>query len=150
MIARILVDSNVLVYAYDRSEPEKQARALEELDFLAIHGVGIICAQVLAEFFNTVTRKIAAPLSVPQATERLENYLQSWTVLDTTGLVVLEAARAVRDHSFNFWDAQIWAIAHLNQVPVVFSEDFSSGMVVEGVRFVDPFSDNFNIREWVT
>jgi len=52
MIARILVDSNVLVYAYDRSEPEKQARALEVLDFLAIHGVGIICAQVLAEFFT--------------------------------------------------------------------------------------------------
>ncbi len=150
MIAKILVDTNVLVYAYDRSEPEKQAKALEVLDKLAINGVGVISAQVLAEFFNTVTHRLTAPLSVTQAIERLENYLQSWIVLDITGLVALEAARGVRDHSFSFWEAQIWAAAHLNQIPVVFSEDFSPGTVVEGVRFIDPFSGRFNLRDWIS
>jgi predicted nucleic acid-binding protein len=148
MSARIFVDTNVLVYAYDRSEPEKQRLAFTLLDRLAITKVGMISTQVLAEFFVSVTRKIAAPLSAGDAYQRVSNYLQSWTVLDMTGMVVLEAVRGVRDHQLSFWDAQIWAVAKLNQAPVVFSEDFSDGQVVEGVRFVNPFVRDFQVEEW--
>ncbi len=70
MNGRALVDTNVLVYAYDRSEPEKQRRALEVLDRLA---VGVLSTQVLAEFFVAVTRKIPAPLSAEEAYERVHN-----------------------------------------------------------------------------
>lgn len=149
MSARVLVDTNVLVYAYDRAEPEKQRRALEVLDPLAISGIGAISTQVLAEFFVAVTRKIPAPLSVSDAYERVKNYLQSWTVLDVTGMIVLEAARGVRDHQFSFWDAQIWATARLNQIPVVFSEDFNVGQITEGVRFVNPFAEDFQLESWL-
>jgi len=149
MTDKVLVDTNVLVYAYARSEPEKQRRALEVLDRLAVSGTGVVSTQVLAEFFVAVTRKIAAPLSVAEAYERVQNYLQSWTVLDVTGMVVLEAARGVRDHQFSFWDAQIWATAHLNQIPVIFSEDFSAGQVIEGVRFVNPFAEDFRVGHWL-
>jgi len=149
MSDRIFVDTNVLVYAYDRSEPQKQRRALQVLDRLAMSGVGVISTQVLSEFFVVVTHKIAAPLSVGEAYDRVKNYLQSWMVLNLTGMVVLEAARGVRDHQFNFWDAQIWAVARLNQIPIVFSEDFQVGTVVEGVRFVNPFAEDFQIEEWV-
>jgi len=146
---RIFVDTNVLVYAYDRSEPQKQQQALRVLDRLATTGAGVISTQVLSEFFVAVTRKIAAPLSIDEAHERVKNYLQSWTILDLTGMVVLEAIRGVRDHQFNFWDAQIWAAARLNQVTVVFSEDFNVGAVIEGVRFANPFAEDFQIEEWV-
>lgn len=149
MSNRVLMDTNVLVYAYDRSEPEKQRRALKVLDRLAMSGAGAISTQVLAEFFVAITRKIVAPLSPAEAYDRVKNYLQSWTVLDVTGMIVLEAARGVRDHQFNFWDAQIWATARLNQIPVVFSEDFNVGQVTEGVRFVNPFVEDFQLEEWV-
>lgn len=149
MNGSIFVDTNVLVYAYDRSEPEKQGRALEVLDRLATRGAGVISTQVLAEFFVAVTRKLAAPLSVSEGYERLENYFQAWTVLDLTGMIVLEAARGVRDYQFSFWDAQIWAAARLNQIPVVLSEDFSAGTVIEGVRFTDPFAQDVQIEGWV-
>ena len=119
------------------------------LDHLAVTGAGAISTQVLSEFFVAVTRKIAAPLSVDQAYERVKNHLQSWTILDLTGLVVLEAVRGVRDHQFNFWDAQVWATARLNQIEVVFSEDFNAGAVIEGVRFANPFAKGFQIEEWV-
>jgi len=148
MSDRVFVDTNVLVYAYDRSEPEKQRQALYVLDRLAMSGVGVISTQVLSEFFVAVTRKIAAPLSAGEAYQRIKNYLQSWTVLDLTGMIVLEAARGVRDHSFNFWDAQIWATSRLNQIPVVFSEDLADG-VIEGVRFVNPFARDFQPGDWI-
>lgn len=149
MNARVFVDTNVLVYAYDRSEPQKQRQALRVLDRLAVTGVGVISTQVLGELFVAVTRKLPAPLSVKEAHERVKNYLQSWTILDLTGMVVLEAARGVRDHQFNFWDAQIWAVARLNQIEVVFSEDFDVSAVIEGVQFVNPLAEDFQLEEWV-
>ena len=149
MSDRILADTNVLVYAYDRSEPQKQRRALEVLDRLAVSRVGVISTQVLAEFFVAVTCEIETPLSVSEAYVRVENYLQAWTVLNLTGMIVLEAARGVREHQFNFWDAQIWAAARLNQIPIVFSEDFNVGTVTEGVHFVNPFSEGFQIEHWI-
>ena len=39
--------------------------------------------------------------------------------------------------------------ARLNQVPVVFSEDFNDGSILEGVRFVNPFSREFLLEKWL-
>ncbi len=147
---RVFVDTNVLVYAYDRSEPEKQRQALWVLDRLVLAGMGVIDTQVIAEFFVAVTRKISIPLSVDEAYERVQNYVRAWPVLGVSEMVVLEAARGVRDHQFSFWDAQIWAAARLNQIPVVFSEDFNAGSVIEGIRFVNPFSADFQFKEWIS
>ncbi len=140
MIAKVFVDTNILVYAYDRSELQKQQLALKVLDQLVKAGTGVLSTQVLAEFFVTVTspKKLAFPLSVADGYERLQNYLQAWEVVELTGMVVLEAARGVRDYQFSFWDAQIWATARLNQIPLVYSEDFNVGAVIEGVRFTNP------------
>ncbi len=147
---RIFVDTNLLVYAYDRSEPEKQRRALRILDRLVLAGIGVIDTQIIAEFFVAVTRKISAPLSVDEAYQRIQNYVRAWPVLGMSEMVVLEAARGVRDHQFSFWDAQVWAAARLNQIPVVFSEDFNSGSVIEGVSFVNPFSAGFQFEKWIS
>jgi predicted nucleic acid-binding protein len=148
MSDNILVDTNVLVYAYDRSEPEKQAQAIQVLDYLASRYMGLVSTQVLADFFMSVTRKITSRLSVEQAYASIENYLASWQVLDMTGQIILEAVRGVRDYQFSYYDAQIWAVARLNQVQVIFSEDFSPRMI-EGVQFVNPFDPAFQIEDWV-
>jgi predicted nucleic acid-binding protein len=149
MTGSVFVDTNVLVYAYDRSEPEKQAQALQVLDRLALSGAGVLSTQVLSEFFVTVTRKLPAPLTPDEAYARITEHLQSWTILDLAAMVVLEAIRGVHEHQFSYWDAQIWSVARLNQVEVVFSEDFHTDSVIEGVRFVDPFADDFQLAEWV-
>jgi len=99
----------------------------------------VVSAQVLSEFFVTVTKKISAPLTLEQAAQRIDNFCRVWTVLEITEMIVLEAIRGVEKHRFSLWDAQIWATARLNQVNLVLSEDFSHGSFVEGVRFINPF-----------
>lgn len=144
MTAEILVDTNVLVYAYDRSEPEKQNRALDVLDRLLVTGKGGLSTQVLSEFYNTTTRKLVVPLTLEQAYSRLEHYARFWPVLDVTSDVILEAVRGVRDYALNFWDAQIWAVARLYGIRLVFSEDFNPGSIIEDVSFVNPFATDFD------
>ena len=73
-MAAILVDTNVLVYAYDRAEPKKQRRALDVLDRLVAADAGVLSTPVLAEFYNTSTRKIATPLHPSQAYEQVKHF----------------------------------------------------------------------------
>ncbi|MBI3667899.1 MAG: PIN domain-containing protein [Acidobacteria bacterium] len=145
----ILLDTNILVYAYDRSDHVKQHRAEEILDFLTLRGAGVISTQVLGEFFCTVIRKLASPLSPEDAWGRVDYYVRAWTVLDVTGSVVLEAIRGVREHRLNYWDAQIWAAARWHQIPVILSEGFNDGAVLEKVRFLNPFRPSFRLADWI-
>jgi len=148
MIAQFFVDTNVLVYAYDLGETKKRQRSVELLKHLTRTRSGAISAQVLAEFYVGVTRKIAPPLSPIEAEQQIGFWLQAWPVVNITGFIVLEAVRGVRQHQMSFWDAQIWAAAKLNQVPIILSEDFNSGAVVEGTRFVNPFAEAFDLKSW--
>ena len=149
MADRIMVDTNILLYAYDRGEPSKQPQALTVLDHLAVNGLGVLTSQVLAEFFVNATRRLKPPLTTEEAYGRIQNYLLSWEILDITGPIVLEAARGVRTYQMAYWDAQIWASAKMNQIRVVFSENFSERVVIEGVSFVNPFGSKFNMETWL-
>lgn len=95
MTAKFFVDTNILVYAYDPSDLHKQIAALRTLDRLATSGTGVVSTQVLAEFFVTVTNERKSPnaLSVLQAMNRVQNYIQAWEVVEVTGMIVLEAIR---------------------------------------------------------
>ncbi len=97
MADKILVDTNILLYAYDPGEPVKQSQAAAILDRLATLRLGVLTPQVLAEFFVNATRKIEPPLTVKQAYDRIQNYLLSWEVLDLTGPIVL-GGRTWRPH----------------------------------------------------
>lgn len=144
----ILIDTNVLVYLYESRAPEKSERARLVLERLYENRVGRLSVQNLAEFFSAATRKLEPPLSYAEALDQINLFLRLWPVYDLTPLIVLEAGRGVRDHHLAYYDAQVWATARLNQVPVIFSEDFTNGQVLEGIRFINPFANDFRLDDW--
>lgn len=141
----VLIDTNVVVYAYDVRDRDKQQRALEVLRRLVADGRGRLSAQVLGEFLRVVTQKLDPPLTPGEAAQQAGNLAASWPVVPITGFIVLEAARGVEAHRLSYWDAQLWATARLNQIEVVLSEDFTDGRVIDGVRFRNPFTAAFDL-----
>ena len=87
-------------------------------------------------------------LTPEQAQQQIDNFILTWTILDTTAMVVQEAVRGVLVHHLSYYDAQVWAAARLNQIGVVFSEDFTEGSTLEGVRFINPFAAEFALEAW--
>lgn len=144
----VLIDTNVLVYLYDTASPGKAAQARRVMERLEQTRSGRLSVQCLAEFVHTTTRKLDPPLSYAEALVQVGLLARMWPVFDLTPLIVLEAARGARDHGLPYYDAQIWAAARLNQVTTVFSDDFSDGRVLEGVRFANPFSADFRLEDW--
>jgi predicted nucleic acid-binding protein len=146
-MAPILIDTNVLVYMFDQNEPARQQRAIQVLRTLEVTLAGRLSVQCLAEFCAVVTRRLRPTISPADALTQVERFLRVYPVYNLTPMIVQEALRGMRDHQLPYYDAQIWASARLNQVPVVFSEDFNPGPL-EGVRFVNPFGPDFNIDHW--
>ncbi len=144
----IMLDTNVLVYFYDPNSPEKQKRAERVLNYLQQLGTGCFSVQNLAEFVTAAMRKLDPPLTPTQAYEQVSMLTEAWAVFNLTPQIILEATRGVRDHQLSYYDAQIWATARLNQISFVFSEDFQDGQTLEGVRFINPFLDEFVLEEW--
>jgi predicted nucleic acid-binding protein len=145
----ILMDTNLLVYLYDQKRPERQAQSQRVLEQLELSRNGRLSVQSLAEFFSVATRKLSPNLTAAEALHQIDLFLRLWPVFDLTPMVVLEAGRGVRDHHLSYYDAQIWAAARLNQVPLVFGEDFQDARVLEGVRFVNPFTPGFVLESWL-
>jgi predicted nucleic acid-binding protein len=147
-VPAVLVDTNVLVYAYDRGEHAKQARAIAVLAHLNTLGIGRLSVQALGEFFRAVTRGTRPILRVAEAARQVDHLARGWPVIDLTPMIVLEAVRGAREHRLSYWDAQVWATARLNQIPVVFSEDLAARTALGGVRFVNPFAAGFAVEAW--
>lgn len=148
-MSSILIDTNLLIYLYDPNQPDKQKQAERVLEQLELTRSGRLSVQTLAEFFSVATRKLSPNLTSAEALDQVTLFTRLWPVFDLTPMIVIEAGRGVRDHKLSYYDAQVWATARLNQVPVVFSEDFRDGSTLEGVRFVNPFSPKFLIEKWL-
>jgi predicted nucleic acid-binding protein len=132
-----LVDTNVLVYAHDRDAGDKHVLAVDLVARLAGTGDLAISAQVLNELANVLHRKRKLDRAVVAAV--VARLSARATALPLTGQLTALALGPGMDAGLSFWDALVWAAAHANGIGVVYSEDFTHGRVVGGVKFVDPF-----------
>ncbi|MGK7902116.1 MAG: PIN domain-containing protein [Hormoscilla sp.] len=140
-----LLDTNIILYPHDPTDAARKMRATELLVRLGGRSSAALPAQALAEFANVALRKFVPPMDWTAIYRKVQELEQAFPVLPLTPEVVLEALRGVRDHVFSYYDAQIWAVAKIYHIPVVLSEDFNSGSVIEGVTFLNPFESSFDI-----
>lgn len=137
--ARPFVDTNVLVYAHDRSAGPKQKRARELLDGLWRTGGGSLSVQVLQEFYVAVTRKVPQPLESNEA-ERIVRDLATWQVFVPRADDVLAAISLHRRLHVSFWGALVLHSATALGCDELWSEDLNPGQVVDGVTIRNPFT----------
>jgi predicted nucleic acid-binding protein len=137
MSGLVFVDTNILVYAHDAGAGAKHLRAKAALRECWTAGNGCLSLQVLQEFYVTVTRKVARPLTPRLAREILSAYL-AWRVVLLNAEDVLAAAEMAERLRLHFWDALILQAARLGQAEVLLSEDFQAGQRIEGVAVHNP------------
>ena len=138
MSARSFVDTNVLVYLFDSSAPDKQARARELIAERGPAGELVLSTQVLQELFVTVTRKLERPLSM-EAAEGVVRRLTAYPVVSTTVGLVTAAIALARAHRVSLWDALIVEAAREAGCEELLSEDLADGVSYAGVRVKNPF-----------
>ncbi len=137
-VGRTFVDTNIIVYAYDRSAGLKRQKAREILVDLWKSGLGVLSTQVIQEFFVTVTRKLPKPVEVEIAKEVVKDLLK-WNHITVEGPIILDAIDLHRNHGYSFWDSLIIIAARQAECALLFSEDLTSGHTIAGLTIINPF-----------
>lgn len=131
------VDTNILVYAHDRSAGEKHEVARELISHLWETRQGCLSIQILQEFYVTVTRKVAQPVKPEEAAEIIRD-LSYWRVFTPTAEDVLGAIDLQRHYQTSFWEAMVIHSAICLGCKTIWSEDLSDGQVYNDVRVKNP------------
>jgi predicted nucleic acid-binding protein len=138
MSVPVFVDTNVLVYARDASEPEKQAVARGWMEHLWTSTSGRLSVQVLQEFYVTVTRKLRPGLPPDEARADVRALAAGRPIRIDEAMV--EAAWRVEDRlGLSFWDALIVSAAQAAGCVTLLTEDLQHGLEIDGLVVADPF-----------
>ena len=139
MNGRFFFDTNVLVYAYDRANPAKQGAAQRLIEQNLQAETGRLSAQVLSEFYVTVTRKLPVPLA-REAAAAIVHLFCRMPVTEIDVALVHRAMDAQRRCEIAYWDALIVAAAERARCTAILSEDLAAGQTYLGIPVIDPFA----------
>ena len=137
MDARTFVDTNILIYARDSSEPRKQALAEIALRKLWENRNGRISIQVLNEYFVNVTQKLSPGLSRAEAWQDIKS-LRAWNPLSLEAPLMDLAYALQEKHALSWWDALIVAAAQVLECNYLLSEDLSDAQTYGRVTVINP------------
>jgi predicted nucleic acid-binding protein len=142
MSGREFLDTNVLIYAHDDREPDKQAAARALIRRLVRERRGVVSVQVLQDFFAIATRKLGIP------SEHARRQLLEYACFDVIALGFPDVVAAVdlhRIHHWSIWDALIVRAALSGSCAVLNTEDMQSGYAVDGLTLRNPFGERRTI-----
>ncbi len=136
-----LLDTNVLVYAYDASETRRREIAKGLVDDVWSAGGGVVTLQNLSEFFFAVTRKVQKPVPVVDAKTIVSDILRSsrWVVIDRNAGTVVKAMDIVETTRAPFWDVLIGACMLEHGIKVIVTENEKDFKGIPGITVVNPF-----------
>ncbi|MBI5072924.1 PIN domain-containing protein [Candidatus Woesearchaeota archaeon] len=139
-----LIDTNILVYAYDSADPKKQkiAKALLEKCWKR-ETIYAISAQNLAEFFVVVTQKIPNKMPLENAEQIIKDIstFSNWNVLHYEEGTVQKAIERYKEKKKHFWDAVIVETMKENDIKHIYTENEKDFEIFEEIKAINPFTE---------
>ncbi len=133
------LDSNVLLYQFDRKALQKQSVAREIIVNALTTRSAIISFQGVQETLNVLTRKLPVPMAELDVQDVLNNMLIPLMRVMPSAALYTDALRIAQRFKFSFYDALIVAAAQSAGCKRLLTEDMQHGDVIDGLRIVNPF-----------
>jgi predicted nucleic acid-binding protein len=130
------LDTNVLVYACDKSDARRQHVAL---DLIASATDGLLLWQVACEFIAASRKLSPQGFTAAEAWSRLEDFLGVFRLTLPSADVLGRAQDLHLKHSVSFWDAMIVAACLDIGVDKLYSEDIPAQTSFGELIVINPF-----------
>jgi len=137
MTYKAFFDTNILAYEFELKNSEKRAIAKQLLAEWRPSGRMTISVQVLQELYVVLTRKMG--IAEEDAESIVQQYAKLPTVINADSALVLRGIEISRRYKISFWDALIVSAALRGGCRIIFTEDLSHGMKIEGIEIINPF-----------
>jgi len=129
------LDTNILIYAVDRSAGDKHRLAADIVD-RSVERPCILTLQAMAEFVFAVTRKALVPTR--DAVAQARNWIAVFPIAAADGKALEAAYAAVEAGKFGLFDALLLATARRAGCSFALSEDMQDGSSLDGVVVRNP------------
>ena len=137
MADKCFVDTNILIYAHDRSMGIKHERARQLVERLWTNGLGVLSTQVLQELCVNLRRKVARPPAADEIRRLIYDYM-SWEIVVNAPEAVIQALEIEARYRISFWDALILQAAEQSGAAILYSEDLAAKQSYGAVQVMNP------------
>jgi len=134
-------DTNILVYAYDISEEEKWVVCNKLLSQVFLSKLnGVVSAQVLAEVFYVLTKKVKNPLDAEESKKIIFNFLKSenWLKISYDENTLEKAINTSIDVKIDLWDALIAETMKENGINKIYTENERDFKKIPRIKVINP------------
>jgi predicted nucleic acid-binding protein len=137
IVAKIFIDTNILVYILDKYDKNKQKIARKTLENIVENDIAVISTQILQEFYNICTMKLhIVPLRVKGY---VHNYSENLEVVQNSSEIIERGIDISIISQISFWDALIIASAEYSKCSEIITEDLNDGQIINGIKIRNPF-----------
>ena len=138
MAVKVFVDTNVLVYSRDASEPPKQVQATAWMRHPWNIRADRLSFKVLREFYITVTEKLDPGLDRESARKDIRSLLP-WRPISVDNRV-FDGAWHIQDRfGLSWWDALVVSAAQMADCRYLLTEDLQDNQTFGNLQVVNPF-----------
>jgi len=137
-----LIDSNILIYAYDKSEPNK--RPIAEIiltELFENRSNAVISTQNLSEFFVNVTTKIEKPIPKTEAFYIIQEItsMSNIKILTINKPAILNAINISEEFIISYWDSLIVSVMQNNNINTIITENKKYFKKIPWLTVINPF-----------
>ena len=133
----VFVDTNVILYSRDRTDPTRWSQARRWLEVLAAHDLAVVSPQVVNEFVAVSLRRFR---EVPRdEVHRRAEELLPWCRVALDAQTSALAMTVQTRYEISWWDALIVASALQAECRYLLSEDMQPGMSFGQLTVIHPF-----------
>ena len=134
---KVLVDSNILVYAYDKYS-EKHAKASQFTEDNLLEGSLVLSIQNLAEFARIITEKLQNKASVEEARSIILRLSSSVEVIYYDEHVIAEALSISSANEIHFFDALLAATMEKEGITAIATENEKDFRKISWLKVINP------------
>ncbi len=138
MSDRAFFDTNVLVYAFDQHEPEKQAVARRLIGQFGCEGQLVLSTQVLQELYVVLSKRGKRVLPAEEVAEIVNDFAE-YPLVQVDKMIISCAMKRHQSEAFSFWDSLIVEAALQAGCQILWSEDMQDGRQIGQLVIRNPF-----------
>ena len=143
---KVFIDTNIWIYAFlsEKGDKEKNKIILQFLEIEIKQNILTTSIQCINEFHNVLNRKYG--VSDKEIGQYINGICEISEVIPLNIYVYWKALDLIKKFKFSFWDSLIASAAVLNDVDIIYSEDFQNNLKIEkNLKILNPFKDCLNI-----
>ena len=133
------LDTNIFIYSFDHSQPEKQLISKKIINNGLSKSSSVISYQVVQEFINVATRKFSIPLSMPDCHKYLSVVLEPLCKIFSSMDLYYQALEIMERWKYSYYDSLIISAAIKGDCSILYSEDLQNHQKIYDLTIVNPF-----------